>query len=57
MKIGDLVSVRHHLDGKVFIGLVVNLDLDDLQEARILWNDEKIQWEMIEQLEVINESR
>ena len=61
MKVGDLVSVETH--GKLQLGVIVDLydEKEPDGEAQIFWDDGKIFWERLSQLqrrtEVISESR
>ena len=54
MSVGDLVECMHHLNGKIFRGLVLDIFEDSVQ---IFWNDGKIHWELMGELEVLSESR
>jgi hypothetical protein len=53
MKIGDMVSTKHHRTGETFTGLVVAGPWQG--EAQVFWDDGMVQWELTESLEVISE--
>ena len=61
VKVGDLVSVEAH--GKSYMGVIIDLYDEDAPdgEAQILWDDGKLFWERLSQLqhrtEVVSESR
>lgn len=62
MKVGDLVSVAVH-SGESHVGIVIDLydEKEPDGEAQVLWDDGKIYWERLIELqrraEVIYESR